>query len=191
MALALVTNGKVNLGVLACPNLPEDLSLPEGKRGIIFNAVKGGGAFQAKLDGKEARPIRVSSDMINRASRFCESFEPGHADHETHMYIARRLGIVEPSIRMDSQAKYGVVARGEASIYLRLPSPKSLDYREKVWDHAAGSIIIEEAGGKVTDVTGKALNFGVGYKLSNNTGIIATNGRLHEAILSALGEIRQ
>jgi 3'(2'), 5'-bisphosphate nucleotidase len=191
VALALVVNGQVVLGVMACPNLPNDLSRPEGNRGTILKAMKGEGAFQVKLDGEQAGPIRVSSGVINKGSRFCESFESGHADHETHKYIASRLGIVEPSIRMDSQAKYGIVARGEASIYLRLPSPKTPDYREKVWDHAAGSIIIEEAGGTVTDVAGKALDFGVGYKLSNNKGIIATNGRVHEAVLSALVEMRQ
>jgi 3'(2'), 5'-bisphosphate nucleotidase len=105
---------------------------------------------------------------------------------EAHRNIAKRLGIVEPSIRMDSQAKYGIVARGEASIYLRLPSPKTPAYNEKVWDHAAGAILIEEAGGKITDVMGKTLDFGVGYELTRNTGVIATNGRLHEEVLSAL-----
>jgi len=210
IALALVIDREVHLGVIACPNLPEDLSRPEGPRGMIFFAIRGEGAFQVntptsesstgqgvsekrkflynqvKLDGEEALPIRVSPDEISQGSRFCESFEPGHADIEAHRNIAKRLGIVEPSIRMDSQAKYGIVARGDASIYLRLPSPKTPAYNEKVWDHAAGAILIEEAGGKITDVMGKTLDFGVGYELTRNTGVIATNGRLHEAVLSAL-----
>mgnify|MGYP003472513371 CR=1 FL=1 len=52
------------------------------------------------------------------------------------------------------------MARGEAQIYLRLPTKK--DYREKIWDHAAGMIIVEEAGGKVTDVRGHPLDFAHG-----------------------------
>ena len=43
-------------------------------------------------------------------------------------------------------------------------------YEEKIWDHAGGMLIIEEAGGKVTDVYGKALDFSCGITLKNNTG---------------------
>ena len=42
--------------------------------------------------------------------------------------------------------KYGTVASGNAVLYLRLPSPKYPGYREKIWDHAAGVLVIEEAG---------------------------------------------
>jgi 3'(2'), 5'-bisphosphate nucleotidase len=87
---------------------------------------------------------------------------------------------------MDSQAKYGIVARGEATIYLRVPSPSEKDYREKIWDHAAGSIIAEEAGGKVTDVLGRPLDFSCGAKMKKNQGVIVTNGILHDVVLEAL-----
>jgi len=186
VALALVVEGKVQLGVLACPNLPNHLEQPDGPRGVLLWAVLGQGAFQRSLDRRETRPIRVSQAGLGGAIRFCESFESGHSDHEAHGQVAQRLGITAPSIRMDSQAKYGIVARGDASIYLRLPNPKTPDYREKVWDHAAGTIIIEEAGGKVTDINGKPLNFGQGYKLMQNSGVVATNRLIHDEVLAAL-----
>jgi 3'(2'), 5'-bisphosphate nucleotidase len=100
--------------------------------------------------------------------------------------LARALGITEPSVRLDSQAKYGVVARGDAAIYLRLPSPKQPDYREKIWDHAAGSLIVEEAGGRVTDAQGAELDFGQSHRLENNRGIVASNGQLHTVILDTI-----
>jgi 3'(2'), 5'-bisphosphate nucleotidase len=87
---------------------------------------------------------------------------------------------------MDSQAKYAVLARGDASLYLRLPSPATPDYRERIWDHAAGSIIIEEAGGRVTDAYGSDLDFSQGSRLEKNRGIVATNGLLHDAVLIAV-----
>jgi 3'(2'), 5'-bisphosphate nucleotidase len=87
---------------------------------------------------------------------------------------------------MDSQAKYGVVARGEATLYLRVPSPSEPGYKEKVWDHAAGSIIAEEAGGKVSDVLGHPLDFSSGIKMKKNRGIVVSNGILHNAVLKAL-----
>ena len=93
-------------------------------------------------------------------------------------------GSIIKAIKMDSQAKYGLVARGEAQVYLRLPKS---DYVEWIWDHAAGSLMIQEAGGKVTDTNGNELDFSMGPKLSPKVeGIIGTNGGLfHDAILNA------
>jgi 3'(2'), 5'-bisphosphate nucleotidase len=88
---------------------------------------------------------------------------------------------------MDSQAKYGILARGDGSVYLRLPTKKG--YEEKIWDHAAGCIIVEEAGGKVTDLTGKPLDFSQGKTLSKNKGVIATNGKLHDIVMSAVQKV--
>jgi 3'-phosphoadenosine 5'-phosphosulfate (PAPS) 3'-phosphatase len=47
-----------------------------------------------------------------------------------------------PPVRIDSQAKYGALSRGDGAIYLRFPHK---GYREKIWDHAAGSIVVTGA----------------------------------------------
>jgi 3'-phosphoadenosine 5'-phosphosulfate (PAPS) 3'-phosphatase len=88
---------------------------------------------------------------------------------------------------MDSQGKYAVVARGEAEIYLRLPTRG--DYREKIWDHAAGALIVAEAGGIVTDIHGRALEFHHGRELAANRGVVVSNGRLHAKVIRAIEEI--
>ncbi len=207
IALALIVGGKVQVGVLACPNLtpwppslkgkgesdsPPLLGEGLGERsgqggGVVFVAVRGQGAAMLPLDGDAPpQPIHVASLADPSAARFAESFEPAHADQAAHQALARALGITQPALRMDSQAKYGVVARGEAAIYLRLPSPQTPDYRENIWDHAAGALLVEEAGGRVTDALGADLDFGVGRTLSRNRGVIVSNGQLHEAILSML-----
>jgi 3'(2'), 5'-bisphosphate nucleotidase len=72
---------------------------------------------------------------------------------------------------------------------LRLISPKQPNYKEKIWDQAAGSIIVTEALGKVTDLDGKPLDFSHGRSLDANRGILATNGPLHEALLAGLRTI--
>ena len=189
VALGLVVDGVVRLGVLACPNLFESLDRPDGQRGVFLYAVRGEGAFQAAPDGSSKRRIEVSTPDRKERMRFCESFESAHADHASHQKIADRLGIAEPPIRMDSQAKYAIVARGDAAIYLRRPSPKYPDYNEKAWDHAAGSIIIEEAGGRVTDIHGKPLDFKSDFQMKNNTGVVATNGAIHEDVIRALKDL--
>jgi HAL2 family 3'(2'),5'-bisphosphate nucleotidase len=119
--------------------------------------------------------------------RFCESVESGHSAHGDAASVADRLGITAAPLRMDSQAKYAVVARGEADIYLRLPT--RADYREKIWDHAAGALIVSEAGGTVTDIRGKPLEFHHGRELVANRGVIVTNGRLHDRVLAAIGDL--
>ena len=87
-------------------------------------------------------------------------------------------------MRLDSQAKYAAVSCGDASIYLRLP--RSSTYREKIWDHAAGACIVEQAGGRVTDLNGDRLDFTCGERLDKNRGVVATNGILHEQVLRAV-----
>jgi 3'(2'), 5'-bisphosphate nucleotidase len=90
---------------------------------------------------------------------------------------------------MDSQAKFAILAAGKGDVIARLLSPAKPDYREKIWDQAAGSLLVEEAGGKVTDLHGQALDFSTGRELINNRGVLASNGRLHTVILNALHEL--
>ncbi len=181
IALALVDGGEVVVGALGCPNLPV-LGNPTAK-GCLFSARRGFGAATHTVGADSSVTINV--DMISDPSEsvVCESVVAAHAAHSVQAGIAGRLGITKPPYRIDSQCKYAVVARGEASIYLRLPRDKS--YREKVWDHAAGAIVIEEAGGRVTDLDGAPLDFSKGRLLGNSRGIVCTNGAIHEQVLQA------
>lgn len=186
IALALIENGFTRLGVLACPNLHVDQDRPDGKKGCLFLALRGKGAVQLDIDGERQRSLRVSRINDPSEATITESVEPDHADHLFHQRLAQKLNISKPHLQMDSQAKYGIVARGEATIYLRVPSPSEPNYKEKIWDHAAGSIIAEEAGGKVTDIFGHALDFSCGIRMEKNHGVVVTNGILHDVILGAL-----
>ena len=75
--------------------------------------------------------ISVSPTTTVSETSFCESVEAGHSSQGEAAQIAQLLGITRPSVRMDSQCKYGVLARGDADIYLRLPV--SATYEEKIW----------------------------------------------------------
>jgi 3'(2'), 5'-bisphosphate nucleotidase len=136
--------------------------------------------------GGNQRTISVSRVKNPSEATITESVEADHANHLTHQRLAERLNISKPSVRMDSQAKYGILARGEVTLYLRVPSPAEPGYKENIWDHAAGSLIAEEAGGKVTDVLGRPLDFSSGIKMVKNDGILVSNGRLHDVVLKAL-----
>ncbi|MGB3138248.1 MAG: inositol monophosphatase family protein, partial [Nodosilinea sp.] len=118
--------------------------------------------------------------------RLVESVESGHGNLSQQAVVAEAVGITIPSLQMDSQAKYAAVAAGQAALYLRLPSPKTPDYREKIWDHAAGVLVVEEAGGRVTDMRGQPLDFASAARFPNNPGVVASNGAIHGAVLEAL-----
>jgi HAL2 family 3'(2'),5'-bisphosphate nucleotidase len=188
IALALIIHGNVTVAAVACPSL----SLRTGDSstlGAIFTAVSGQGAWVHPLvDSHATEPIRLSvSDRTDPTlTTICESVESGHSAHGASADVASLLHITAPPVRLDSQAKYAVVARGEADIYLRLPT--RADYSEKIWDHAAGSLLVTESGGRVTDISGKSLDFTLGSELSSNRGVIVTNGWWHERVLEALRE---
>ena len=184
IALAYIVNGTVQLGVLGCPNLPYQLNDEDAERGCLFVAIRGEGTRLYTKTGDFIEQVHVSE----AAHRFAESFESTHGDSEAHGRIANALGITESPVRMDSQVKYGIVSRGEASLYIRLPNPAYPDYRECIWDHAAGLIVVEEAGGTVTDANGIPLNFLTGKRMHENRGVVATNGKLHQHVLKALAK---
>jgi len=83
---------------------------------------------------------------------------------------------------MDSQAKYAMIASGAAALYLRLSN-----YHEHIWDHAAGALIVQEAGGNVSDRNGKPLDFASSAKMVKNSGVIVSNGSVtHDKALCIL-----
>lgn len=186
IALALIERGAVTLGVLGCPNLHVHVDQPEGEKGCLFLARRGKGSVQIALDGGERQDLSVCKINDPSESVFTESVEIDHSDHVFHRRVARKLDMDKPAIRMDSLVKYAIVGRGEAVFYLRIPAPYEQDFKENIWDHAAGAIIAEEAGGRVTDAFGRPLDFASAIKMTKNYGIVVTNGILHERILEAL-----
>ncbi|KAI9687408.1 MAG: hypothetical protein M1820_010462 [Bogoriella megaspora] len=201
VCLGLMVDGDVKVGVLGCPNLPvddsvsldaktgQDQSDEEGK-GVVFGAVEGQGATSRPMSkGKlqDSKPIAMKKVEDIAQATFCESVEAGHSNQDDSVKIAQLLGITKPSVRMDSQAKYGSIARGAGDLYLRLPVNKN--YQEKIWDHTAGDLIVREAGGLVTDTEGSRLDFSVGRTLAANKGVVAAPKAVHMKVLDAVKSV--
>tara|TARA_R110002096_G_scaffold292224_2_gene486675 strand:- start:122940 stop:123902 length:963 start_codon:yes stop_codon:yes gene_type:complete len=180
IALGLVQGGEPVLATLGCPNLEN----ADGSAGAIFCAEEG--ITHCHTQGGNRSQVHVSPEKSLAASRFCESVESAHSDHSQSKAIAELLGIGGESVRMDSQAKYAAVARGDAEIYLRLPTRPG--YVERIWDHAAGYAILKGAGGTITDVDGNALDFRHGRGLEKNRGIVASNGIHHARLIEAIAK---
>jgi 3'(2'), 5'-bisphosphate nucleotidase len=189
VALARIQDGRVVLAGVACPALC--LSLPglDPQAGILALAAAGEGAWACGLHGGGWVPLRVSTVDDPRQARLLRSVEGAHTDEDWLQRIVRDLGSLEPPARMDSQAKYLAVAAGEADVIFRLVPSGDRAHREWIWDQAAGALLVEEAGGRVTDLTGAPLDFGAGRRLDRNFGVLTTNGALHGAALQTLRRV--
>lgn len=213
VALAMIEEGEVVLGVLGCPNYPlrkewlnyhhryYQLMLklaPPGSgvwsKGYVLSTQKGSGQVWMeplvndiiKLGlSNVARPVSVSAIDDPALATFCEPVEKANSSHSFTAGLAHSLGLSNHPLRVYSMAKYAAIARGDAEIFMKFARA---GYKEKIWDHAAGVLIIQEAGGVVTDAGGSPLDFSKGIYLEGlDRGIIACSGaQLHEKIIAAV-----
>ena len=181
-ALALMEDDEVILGVLGCPALEF-----EGQPGVIVYGYKGLGAWWKSYDSQAiATPLQVSNIDSLEKVRLLRSFEDSHTDSNRIEDFVSKGGIKADPVRMDSQAKYVLLAAGKAELMMRLVSPERAGYHEYIWDQAPGYRVLIEAGGTITDSDGKALDFSTGRRLTNNRGIFVSNGLFHEEALKIL-----
>lgn len=101
--------------------------------------------------------------------------------------LMQQLSITDAqTLRVPSTGvKLSMVARGEARIYAH-PTLGT-----KLWDTAAPEVLLHAAGGRLTDMRGRPLNY-AGPDVANETGLLATApGIDHEATVAALAELTQ
>src|SRR3989442_4364234 len=162
VSIALESAKRVELGVIYDPNLDE-----------MFVAERGRGST---LDD---RRLAVSTTATLDESLLATEFP----------YNIRE--VLDNNLK--EYAAFSVRARavrrmGSAVLYLAWLASGRLDgyweLRLGPWDVAAGSLLVQEAGGRVTDLTGRALDL-------DTPSVVASNGRLHDAILSVLRDLRQ
>ena len=211
ISLGLVQDGALVAGVLGCPNFPRRkewlrhphryfrlaqrlVPPPEGAwaTGIVFLAQKHGGCFAEPCAGSSglATPLAARREAVRASAcsdptqaTFCEPVEKANSSQEFTGRVADTLGIGRQPLRIYSSAKYGAVARGDAEVFMKFPEAS---YREKSWDHAAGVIVVEEAGGRVTDAGGTPLDFSQGRLLALDRGIVAACEGMHAVLVRAV-----
>ncbi|UCF60317.1 MAG: 3'(2'),5'-bisphosphate nucleotidase [Anaerolineaceae bacterium] len=186
VALALVEGGKVVLGGLGCPNLNREMKPDVGGVGAVAIAVRGQGAWVTDMEGGSFRELKVSDRSDPTQARVLRSYAAEHTDTDKIDQLMAALDTPHPPILMDSAAKYGILAAGGGDLLFRLISPQKPDYIESIWDQAVGHILVTEAGGRVSDLSGRDLDFSRGRQLVGNVGVLASNELLHAAALEAL-----
>ncbi|XP_011029420.1 PREDICTED: PAP-specific phosphatase HAL2-like isoform X2 [Populus euphratica] len=212
VALALIEEGKVLIGVLGCPNYPRKKewlnhhhqsyqSMPKisdtsdtWEKGCVLYAQRGSGEawMQPLIHGNKkhtwsnsAQRVQVSAIDDPALATFCEPVEKANTNHSFSAGVAHSMGLKKQPLRVHSMVKYAAIAQGDAEIFMKFAQS---GYKEKIWDHAAGVIIVEEAGGVVTDAGGHPLDFSRGLYLEGlDRGIVACSGTtLHEKLIGAV-----
>jgi 3'(2'), 5'-bisphosphate nucleotidase len=145
--------------------------------------------YELPADEPNAKPLHIRrlDKSPGEPIVVCESVESGHSKQDDTARIMDLIGERGDPVRIDSQCKYAVVGRGQADAYLRLPTKKG--YVERIWDHAAGSLVATEAGCFVTDIFGRALDFSQGRGLEKNLGIVCAPPRVHGLLIGAIEKL--
>ena len=160
VSIALEVEGELVLGVVYSPIRDE-----------LYWASKGEGAY------KNGRPIRVSNRRTLRGAFLATGF-PHRGGDVVEVYIE--------TFRHFSRDTIGIRRMGSAALDLCMVAEGIFDafweYHLKPWDIAAGAIIVEEAGGVVSDFRG-------GRRFLQTGNIVgAASKELHEEMLSVLKE---
>ncbi|RMH14818.1 MAG: 3'(2'),5'-bisphosphate nucleotidase [Planctomycetota bacterium] len=192
IALGYIEAGIPTMGVMGCPNLPVDMSAPLDEpdpAGCLYYGIRGQGVYEAPCDDARASPTRITrlDHVPGDPILVCASVEKAHTNISDTDRILEHIGEEHDVVRLDSQAKYAVVARGQADAYLRMPTRKG--YIERIWDHAAGAMIAAEAGAAVTDIFGHELDFSHGRGLEKNRGVVCAPPRVHGLVIGAIREL--
>lgn len=189
VSLAHIARGQVALGALCCPNLNPESATAISATGSVYSAIRTRGAKLHHETDKALIEFDVERVPLapDHPARLAQSVETSHTRKDTAAEVMALAGPVGNPVNMDSQCKYALLARGDADVYLRLPSKRT--YVERIWDHAAGSLLAQEAGCIVTDIRGRPLDFSRGRGLESNEGILGAPPDLHARLLKAIEAI--
>jgi len=162
--IALMEAGRILLGVVLEP-----------VAGRMTYATLSGGCW--RRDGNDIEATRCHVRRVARLSDavLTQSHSRSPSRQATLATALAPARIIET---YSAGLKLALVARGEADIYLNTYD------RINDWDICAGQILVEEASGEVTDWKGKSIRYG--EAAGQRSGLLATNGVLHEAALAAV-----
>ncbi|MBK9214231.1 MAG: 3'(2'),5'-bisphosphate nucleotidase CysQ [Chloracidobacterium sp.] len=141
----------------------------------LMYAAKGTGAFLVR--GDEA-PQRLTASSTADLARLTLAMSRNHPSSRMGKIIDA-FGFEKIHNRGSVGLKVGLIANRTCDIYIH-PSP-----RTKLWDTCAPQIILEEAGGRFTDLFGESFKYDR-RDLQNRNGILATNGTAHDAAIERL-----
>ncbi len=155
-SIALEYKGEVTLGVIYMP-VTKELYLAEKGKGAYLNAKR---IHVSKRALKESTIVYDSSIRYNRVPMLSCLGELAHKAFNVRMFGS--------TVRALSY-----LAEGKVDL--------EVEFNDKVWDFAAGLLLVEEAGGKATDFQGRPWK-------PKNAEYVASNGKIHKEVLSLIAK---
>lgn len=141
----------------------------------LYYASKNGGAFVVE---KAGAPQKIG---VSNKTNFGEMTLAVSRSHRSPRMtkLVEHFGFKGEFQHGSVGLKVGLIARREADLYIHL-SP-----RTKFWDSCAPQIIIEEAGGALTDLFGEKIDYRA-KDVQNHNGVLASNGASHSETVEKL-----
>lgn len=161
--IGLAENGRPVVGVVLLPF-----------HNVTYYATAGGGAFRDSAAGT----VRLQTSGQTDFSQMLMAVSRNHPSSKIRT-VLQSLGVKGEMNRGSVGLKIGLIAEQTCDLYIHL-SP-----RTKLWDTCAPQIILEESGGRLTDLFGEEFRYDV-EDLQNHGGICATNGAVHEKTIERL-----
>ncbi|KAL6408408.1 3'(2'), 5'-bisphosphate nucleotidase [Ilyonectria robusta] len=197
VSLSLVNNGIEVVGVLGCPNISAEMTRVSENNvdingfGIMLTAVRGqGSTFRTMtLRGLEgAFPLNFPQPCRSNMLHIVDCIACEVTRHDVIAKLADHFKAKFPNIELwSSHIRYAALIIGAGNAQFWVPAgPAS---KMHIWDHAGTQLIFTELGGKVTDLDGKAVDFGAGRDLNRNRGLVVARGEIHQSLLAAMSEI--
>ncbi|MGB5912333.1 MAG: inositol monophosphatase family protein [Promethearchaeia archaeon] len=170
VGIGFMINSELIAAAIGVPNYNE-------KGRAIFIAGKNQGT-RVSYGEEDFIPISVTNKNNIKKAKMC------HSLHYNEPWVMEFAQIAEISniIQMDSMAKFCMVADGTADLYIK-PMDENRSFS---WDFLPGVLIVNEAGGIVSDLKGNNLKFNNEKCIISAPGLVASNGVLHEEILKYL-----
>jgi len=160
VTLGLERGGEVVAGVVYDPVRQE-----------LFTAERGAGAYLNNRRIHTSAPARLADSLASTGF----PSRKRHQNVNIHFYYQLAM------------ATHGVRRTGSAALDLAYVASGRLDFfwefGLKPWDMAAGTLLVEEAGGRVSDMTGAP------HVVASSAHLLADNGPLHTQVLEIFGEI--
>ena len=147
-------------------------------RGDVFAGWVGHGAF--RISGGQQTPIQVSD--VNDVTQGRLVGSRSHRGPQLERALAR-LNPREVLVLGSAGLKGTLVATGQVEAYV------APGYAGKRWDACATDALVTAAGGKLTDTRGDPIDYRA-ESLSNDRGLIASNGRIHDALIRGFEDLR-
>lgn len=161
--IGLAERGKAVVGVVLLPF-----------HNVTYYATAGSGSFKESAEGSE----RVQASIETDYSKMYLAVSRNHPSPKIRN-VFQSLGLAGELNRGSVGLKIGLIAEQTCDLYIHL-SP-----RTKLWDTCAPQVILEEAGGRLTDLFGEEFRYDI-EDLQNHGGICATNGAAHDETIRRL-----